>query len=59
MYNNPMARPRTVDRALVRTRRVDLLARPAQYSMWAKKAKSVGMPLSAWIRATLDRAARM
>jgi len=54
-----MARPPLVDRTRVQSSMVRIRLRPDQRKRWLAAASEHGMSLSAWIRATLDRAARM
>jgi len=54
-----MARPPITDRTRVHSVRVEVRLRPGQYKRWVAAAREHGMSLSAWIRVTLDRAARM
>ena len=54
-----MARPSLADRTRVQSSMVRLRLRPDQRKRWQAKATECGMSLSAWVRATLDRAARM
>ena len=53
-----MARPREVDRDVVRTVVVRMRVRPRQRRAWEAKARQHGLSLSEWLRAVADRAAR-
>ena len=52
-------RPCTIDRAIVRTKRMEIRVREDQRRRWQQAARKAGLSLSAWMRATLDRNARM
>ena len=55
-----MARPKTEDRSLVRTRRLELRLTKDEKARWEEAARRQGYPsLSRWLRYVADRAARM
>ena len=54
-----MPRPKEEDRNFVRSEVVKLRLRPPQLIRWTAKAKEQGVSLAEWIRATMDRDARM